>query len=216
MGATRSASGCTETDQAVLGEIDIVPSTADVQGIGACFRCLKSTAGHDGPMWAVGSNRGCAPSAADDRQRCSARGERWQMPLGRIQAGKRAELWQRPACQNEVLTHQAEAGKVIAGPAALCGGPLPGLTPLAARWSRILSMTFGWVMTARTRMFEPHRGQTRGSVSYTILMRRAQARLLAWRWAGESPSISSFSTCVTSSGSRPCLRLPRETLLSQP
>jgi len=45
------------------------------------------------------------------------------MPFGRIQAGERAEPWQRPACQNEVLTHQAEAGKVIAGPAAPCGGP---------------------------------------------------------------------------------------------
>jgi len=48
-----------------------------------------------------------------------------------------------------------------------------------ARWRRIFSITADCSMKAMIRMGPAHRGHTRGSTSYTCLMRRAQARVAA-------------------------------------
>jgi len=71
-------------------------------------------------------------------------------------------------------------------------------------------MTSDCSMNARTRIGPAHRGQTRGSTSYTGLISRSQAR-----FASDGATSPNSSTC---DGSSPWAfrRFPRFTLLSQP
>jgi len=121
---------------------------------------------------------------------------------GRCARHQSLRSWPRLRLRRETRVTRARQPEAAADSTTASGGALPGSMPLDARWSKILSTTSGRVMTARIRILAPQRAQTRGSTSCTSLTNRAQARLLAWRSAGEADEVRSADGLVLSAFAR--------------